>query len=846
MSRNRISPVLIVAFLMLIIFGISLLFRLILPYHQAFSGDWIKFTSVDAYYHMRIVDGAAFNFPHLMHFDPYFQYPGGGHYTDINFQNWFLAGIVWLFSGGSPTQHMIDVAGVYFPAILAALTVIPAYFIGRTLFNRWVGLIAAALVAILPGEYLGRTILGLNDTPAVETLLSTTFICFCVLAIKSARDKALTFDAFLKPDWSKLRKPLIFSVLAGLFLAMYLASWTGALLFVFIFGVYLVIQFISDHLRGISTDYLGVVGGVIYLIALLLFFHFSPGGFYTWGVVLAFFLPVVMVAVSHFMAARGLKTYYYPIALLVIAGVAVGVFYATDHSLFHSLFTQFNIFAPSGAMAATTVEMQPFLAPLGEFSTQVAWGNFTTSFFLFPNVAIPGVALIALSILMYVFVRKGDTEKSLLRPVIWVLGILVVIIIMLVLSGNGQRYWAITLTALLLALLFLSSSDKKTWTLFLVWTLIMLVLTLGQRRFAYYLVVNIALLSAYLSWQIIWLAGGNKVGVKSELKAAPSSLPRSKVKKPVKPKRQRQTSPYFLFAVLVGLAMFLLVFLPNLLKARSMVAAEEAPYSPSNAWESSLTWMKDNTPDPFGDPDAYYRLYPPPVAGQTFQYPATAYGVTSWWDYGYWITYIAHRLPSANPGQSPTAIKNVAGLLLSDNETTAKEYLTKMDTRYVIIDDLMPSSKFWAMVTWAGQPQEKYSDVLYGQTQNGYQPVQVYFPDYYQTLVVRLFNFNGQAVTAVKPYVITWDNKQLDDGTPYKLLTDSSSFNSYQEAVDYLNGLEPGNHAIVGNNPFVSPVPLDAVPGFQLVHNSDEGTSHASVGMVPEVKIFEYTDRTKE
>jgi oligosaccharyl transferase (archaeosortase A-associated) len=896
MNISKLSPKLIIGILIAIIFGISLLFRIVLPYEQVFNGEWIKFTSIDAYFYQRIIDNTAYNFPHLMNFDPYLLYPGGKILTDIFFPYWLMAGIIWLVGLGSPTQHTIDVVSVFFPAIIAALTVIPVYFIGKALFNRWVGVIAAALTAVLPGEYLGRTILGLNDTPAIETLLTATFMAFVILAIKAARERELTFDHILRRDWAKCARPLVFSVFAGLFLGMYLISWTGALLFVFIFVLYLVIQFVNDHLRRQSVDYLGVIGVIPLLLALIIFFRFSLGSFYVISLTLALFIPVVMVVISRVMTYRKIKPFYYPVALVVIGGIAVAGFYLINPDMLRSMFSSFAIFAPSGSTATTTIEAQPFLAPAGSFNTLVAWGNFTTSFFIAPwwlifgffiaalcglfyrytirgsannslllffclclvtviifavkirdpeyiidVLAFPGLALISLSILIYLFIRKSGAKESYLRPIIWVLVILAAIMVVLLLSGHGHRYWALVLTAVLLVLLFIPGSGQKNWLLFLVWTLVMLALTLGQRRFAYYLVVNIALLSAYLSWQIIWLAGIRKMAVKPVETPIPVREGKAKAKKKESRRDRPGVAVYFIYAALAGVVLFFVVFFPNISKATEMTTPEEAPYAPSDAWMSSLLWMKDNTPDPFGDPDAYYRLYEAPPPGETFKYPASAYGVTSWWDYGYWITQIAHRLPSANPGQEPARILNVANLFLSDNESSLRALMEKMDSSYVIIDNLTTRSKFWAVITWAKQPQEKYYDIYYVPYQGQLQAVQFYHAAYYRTLAVRLYNFDGKAVTDVKPAVITYVDQVSDQGISYKQVTDAKEFTSYQEALDYLNSQESGNHLIVGVSPFVSPVPLEAVPDYQLIHSSEQGVSQQNVGFIPEVKIFEYT-----
>ncbi|MCJ7655075.1 MAG: oligosaccharyl transferase, archaeosortase A system-associated, partial [Dehalococcoidia bacterium] len=157
MNQNRLPSGLIAGIIVALFFGVALYLRIALPYDQVFVGDWIKFTGVDAYHFMRIVDNLVHNFPHLNSFDTYGLYPGGWDITMPSFFVYFLAGITWLVGLGSPTQHTVDVVGVYLPAVLGALTVIPVYFIGKALFSRWAGVIAAGLIAIFPGEFLGRS-----------------------------------------------------------------------------------------------------------------------------------------------------------------------------------------------------------------------------------------------------------------------------------------------------------------------------------------------------------------------------------------------------------------------------------------------------------------------------------------------------------------------------------------------------------------------------------------------------------------------------------------------------------------------------------------------------------------
>ena len=231
----------------------------------------------------------------------------------IPFFDWLLAGIIWVIGLGSPTQHTVDVIGVYFPAVLGALTVIPVYFIGKELFNRWAGVISAGLIALLPGEFLGRSILGFTDHHVTETLFTTVTMLFLILAIKAARQRQLTFNRLKHRDWAMSAKPVIYSLLAGIFLGIYLLTWAGALLFVFIISIYFIIQFIIDHLKHQSTDYLCLVGVILFFVGLLMFLTVSPGVLYLASLVIAILIPLVLSGISWLMARREIKPALLPI-----------------------------------------------------------------------------------------------------------------------------------------------------------------------------------------------------------------------------------------------------------------------------------------------------------------------------------------------------------------------------------------------------------------------------------------------------------------------------------------------------------------------------------------------------
>ena len=787
MNQNRFNYGLIAGIIVALFFGVALYLRAVLPYDQVFVGDWIKFTGVDASFFMRNVDNLVQNFPHLNSFDPYILYPEGGGTGLRNFFVYFIAGITWLVGLGSPSQHTVDIVGVYLPAVLGALTVIPVYFIGKALFNRWAGVIAAGLVAIFPGEFLGRSLLGFTDYHVAEVLFTTIAMLFLILAVKSAAQSGMALKHVESWDWGTISKPFIYSLLAGIFLGIYFLTWMGALLFVFIIFVYLIIQFIIDHLKSRSTDYLCFVSAITFLIALLMFLPASPDKMSLVSLIIAILVPIALAGLSRLIADRGIKPVFYPVVILGLGLASLAIFYIVSPSLLHTMVVRLSIL--TWQTETTVLEMHPLLFPGNNFSLEVAWGNFTTSTFL---------SLIALGILIYSIVKRGETDK----------------------------------------------------TLFIIWSLVMLAATLSMRRFAYYFVVNAALLTGYVSWLLLEFCGFR------EKKAEPEeALIETKKKKAWKKERQRDSSRSRANPVNMALGVIIvlfLVFYPNIgpmpkigsWPAGTKLAIETAShpsFAPSDAWCESLSWMKDNTPEPFGDPDFYYALYEPPPPGESYDYPKTAYGVTSWWDYGYWITRIGRRIPTSSPGRGH---KGEARFFAAQDEASANDIMDKKwGSKYVIVDHELstPFRKFHAVATLSRSSSDKFYDVYYQPKDSMLEPVLLFYPEYYRSLAIRLYNFDGKQVIPRSSIVISFQDKVSREGQPYKEITSAKSFPSYEEAKVYISSQESTNYRIVNYDPFVSPVPLQALENYKLVYSSEGSKTTPDGRLIPEVKIFEYT-----
>ncbi len=785
-KKRDFLPIIIVGVILAALCGISLYIRMALPHDQVFVNGAVWFRETDAYYYMRNIENLVHNFPHFNSFDPYALYPGGGMGLTRPFFGWLVAGIILLVKGAASSLHSMEVVAAYMPAVLGTLTLIPVYFIGKELFNRWVGVIGAALVVILPTEFMHRSLLGFTDHHVAETLFSTVSVLFLIMAIKRAREREISFSHVLSGDWPTIGKPLLYSLLAGVFLGIYLLSWQGGLMFVFIIFLYLVIQFVVDHLRRKSTDYLCVIGTPLFLMAfLMLLFLLISSSLDTMSVVsllIAIVVPIVLSIVSRLMASRSLKPAYYPLVLLGLTGVGLAALRAINPSLLGSMFGQFGIFTPSGA-ALTIMEMTPILAPYGTFTLSMAWGNFTTSFF---------IAFIALVMLVFVVVRERSADKS----------------------------------------------------LFLVWSVVMLLAILGQRRFGYYYAVNAALLTGYFSWKMLDIAGLAKLLAKpKEVVEAVKKFKKKKkkVKETAKPKTFMRPRGVWVRIIVVGIVLFFLVFFPNIGGAEGMAKSQSDIHKNlADGWYTSSLWLGDNTPGPFGDPDLYYEIYTPK---NEFEYPDTAYGVMSWWDYGYFIMQIAHRVPNSNPGQAGAV--QAGQFFTAQNETSANMLADELGTKYVMIDSDMATGKFYAMAEFAGKNVSDFQE-YYGvpPAVTGGDPQALYLlynPAYYRSTVVRLYNFNGQPAATSEncTLVIPWSGESvywtgISEILYRNIIGEPKYFSSYEDARAYVAAQTSGNYGIVGYNRFATIVPLEKLNSYELVYPLEDTASSTTV------KIFKY------
>jgi asparagine N-glycosylation enzyme membrane subunit Stt3 len=336
------------------------------------------------------------------------------------------------------------------------------------------------------------------------------------------------------------------------------------------------------------------------------------------------------------------------------------------------------------------------------------------------------------------------------------------------------------------------------------WIATMILATFGQVRFAYYLAVNVALLGGFTCDRILAAVGALRAN-----------------------------------RALAACVLGCLVIVPGVPLLRPLRNASAA----LNAnWYDALTWLGTNTPEPFSDPDEYYRAGP---AGSA----VADYGVLALWDYGYWITRVARRVPVTNPRQ--TGVRDAAAFLLSSNELEANRVIERLGARYVAVDwqlkaaSSLPEtqkSSFHGIVRAAGGNPLDYCGLFSKEaasTDTPEKPVVYCYPEYYRSMAMRLYLYGGKAATPASPVEVLSFRREIRDNLPINVVTGERSFASYEEASRFVTRSGRSDVKIVSKLPLVTCVPLEALTSYTPVFRAleHEGTDPSAP---PVVRLFEY------
>ena len=202
----------------------------------------------------------------LSEFDPFFHYSLAKHITENGFASWgeadigsrswypfgrdielsaypglpFSSAALYFILSGLGIQVTILDVSIMFPVLMAAATCIVAYFLGKDIGGKGVGLLSALFLALNPA-YIGRTYLGFFDDETVGIFGIVLLSFFFLRSLNK------------KKSW---QVSLGYSVAAGLSLGYIFASWGASryplsLLALFVF----ILVIIGKYSRRVLSSY---------------------------------------------------------------------------------------------------------------------------------------------------------------------------------------------------------------------------------------------------------------------------------------------------------------------------------------------------------------------------------------------------------------------------------------------------------------------------------------------------------------------------------------------------------------------------------------------------------------
>ena len=664
---------------------ISIYFRIVNPWNSVFSWT-VVLSGNDPWYYFRLVENTLHNFPNRIWFDPFTYYPYGSflHFGPFLV---YLSTIIVKISGASDPESIRSIIA-FIPAIGGTLLILPVYLFTKEIINKRAAVAAAVFVVIVPGQILHRSMLGFNDHHIWEVFWMFSFFALFVHSMNKWSGKSAKENL-------KNRKNLLYPLLTGIALGLYLDTWAPGFIAALIILVFIFFVFVFKRHLIAETDNIVYIASIAFLTASSIYLPFAfiypsmSNVFYSPFQLMFLLVSAILLMIFHGFEILEKRGYYlkfglkedYATSLVVVVFAAV-LLIASSLLLpdfFKGLMSVVGVVQPKGG-ALTIAEVQPFFTRGGEFDLLPAWVNFGMTFFY----AVPGLLYIA-----YLTISR--------RHSLYLLMLIFSISMLVALSGQNRFAYYFGAVSAILAGIFLELLlrtysayivERKTGRMYIaasLWLIAALFVSQDIYRMLPFFII-LVIIPVFIDVAVSLRSSRQKIDLKDVVDAI-----------------NKHSS------ITAVVAIFILV-MPALAAGyttfKNAEMQSKAGGGLNKKWWDALVWMRENTPDPGLD---YYGLYKPRTNRTNEKYPYypdSAYGVMSWWDYGHWITAIAHRIPNANPFQAGIGNKynNVPGaapFFTAFSEEEANRIADELGVKYVITDVEMATGKFYAMATWA-------------------------------------------------------------------------------------------------------------------------------------------------
>ena len=362
----------------------------------------------DPYYNFRVIEYILQYHVQLV-YDAALNYPLGS----INPRNPFFHWLVVFFAEIlSPIFGLNNAAYYVFEeldAVFGALLIIPVYLIGREIFGKKAGLLAAFLYTLMPSN-LSSGILSGGRMHTPELIFAFFAIYFFLKAIKHAKkvrivEKQSDFKSYVPSTLNYVksnRVATIYGLLAGASLGGLMLSWQGYAYIEVILLIYVGVQLIANLVLKRPTGYLTYFTILFAFVGFAMGFYYYRGvselaGWYNAEVLMA--LMIIVFAALINIIGRKPWLLIIPFLIIVVTASLIGlsVFY---HSEFERLISGDGYFIKTRVYSTIAEAAAPAL------------GSYIGGF----GVAQFFIGLIGLAYMVYFFI-KDKKETSLLMLV---------------------------------------------------------------------------------------------------------------------------------------------------------------------------------------------------------------------------------------------------------------------------------------------------------------------------------------------------------------------------------------------------------------------------------------------
>ncbi|WMW24378.1 oligosaccharyl transferase, archaeosortase A system-associated [Methanolobus sediminis] len=622
-SQKLISNKLILLFPLLFAFLIR-----ILTLFSAYSNGKITFIGFDSFYHIRRIVYTVHHFPNTITFDPYLNYPFGFEIGWPPLYDQLIAGLALIVGNGNPSINTIEIVSAIFPALIGALTILPLYYLASTVFEKRTALISALILSLIPA-HLAISEVGFTDHHVAEVFLSTTAYALFAVSLKYGHEVNLSVSNIKNRDIKLILKPIVLAVAAGCILTIAVFTWLGSPIFLGIIGIYAFVQLTIDVKNERLSEYVLISVIATYMTIFLLVLPVigrllrpdlnMSGMFISWFHVL-FILSLLIMSllggiIANIFIKKEIHWKYYVASVLAISMTGAVLINIALPNFYHNVVAGIHYLIGSSGFLETITEARPILFD-ETFTTSHVWSSFT---------------IFSLTAVMGLFAFVTDMHKK---------------------------------------------NYSSEMLFFCTWTAIILILTLYQRRFAYMLAINFAILSGYFTNTLynIW---------KNE----------QEQNKKRKTKKEASKTPLWETITNITIISIFMIIISFFFFA-PIVDTVSNPGIPSADWQESLNWLESNSLET----SFYLEMNNSPE-----------YGVLSWWDYGNWILYMAKRPVVANNFQ--TGVEDSARFFITSNRSESLSILEKRNVKYVITDNLMTTGKFKSIFDISGESSYKGKEI---------------------------------------------------------------------------------------------------------------------------------------